>query len=169
MKINLTEIFSGNSDTAVLDHTFPADHVAMDGITYPLTSPIHVSGTIKKVEDKSFVLEGSMEARVAIPCSRCTALVDYLIEASFSKDLNLQADKDSDQESHEYVTGYLMDLEKLVYDELYLNFPMKVVCKDDCKGICPQCGVNLNEEACDCMTDHIDLRLAGLKELFKDR
>jgi uncharacterized protein len=152
-----------------LNHTFPADEIVIDDVSYPLSKPIHVQGTIKKVDDKAFVLEGEMDAEVVIPCSRCTVPVDYPIQAGFSKDLKLQVEDGDSEEAHEYLTGYLMDLEKLVYDELYLNFPMKVVCKEDCKGICPECGANLNETTCDCMTDRIDLRFAGLKELFKDR
>ena len=59
----------------------------------------------------------------------------------------------------------VLDLDALAEEDVVLNLPSKVLCKDDCKGLCPQCGKNLNDGPCDCK-EPVDPRLAGLLELL---
>ena len=73
--------------------------------------------------------------------------------------------KDLDEQS--YLTGYNLDADQLVGNELTLNLPMKVLCKEDCKGICNRCGANLNLETCDCDTRSLDPRMAVIQDIFK--
>lgn len=176
MKIQLNEILMGNSDIAHIDHEYTIDSMKVLNESYPAKSTARVQGLLRKTGEKDFLLEGQVTLTIAIPCSRCTETVDYPIQASFSKDLrllneyereNMPQDENIDDEQ-EYLTGYVMDLEKLVFDELYMNFPMKVLCDEACSGICMQCGVNLNEQSCDCISDNIDPRLAGLQDLLKE-
>lgn len=59
-----------------------------------------------------------------------------------------------------------LDLAPEIRDDMLLSQPMHVLCKPDCQGLCPKCGVNLNLEQCDCVDDDIDPRLAKLKDLL---
>jgi len=61
-----------------------------------------------------------------------------------------------------------IDLGQLMQEQFYLALPMKPLCKDDCKGLCPNCGTNLNKATCDCTTHWEDPRLAALRALKKE-
>jgi uncharacterized protein len=61
-----------------------------------------------------------------------------------------------------------IDLNELLREQFYLALPMKPLCRDDCKGLCPQCGTNLNTGACSCATQWEDPRLAPLKGLLRE-
>ena len=66
-----------------------------------------------------------------------------------------------------YLQGYNLDVDQLVRDELLLNLPMKVLCDEDCKGICNRCGANLNHETCDCDRSSLDPRMSVIQDIFK--
>jgi len=74
---------------------------------------------------------------------------------------------EEDLEEQPYVIGYCLDVDQLVCDELILNLPMKVLCSEDCKGICNRCGTNLNHETCDCDVRSLDPRMAVIQDIFK--
>ena len=59
-----------------------------------------------------------------------------------------------------------LDVDRLVYLEVLMSWPLKVLCREDCKGICAGCGVNLNVEECRCGTKPVDPRLEILKNLI---
>ena len=59
----------------------------------------------------------------------------------------------------------IVDMTDQIRQVLALAMPMKPICSEDCRGLCPQCGANLNEETCDCRSDEIDERWEGLKDL----
>ena len=73
--------------------------------------------------------------------------------------------KDLDEQS--YLSGYNLDADMLVCNELLLSLPMKVLCDEDCKGICNRCGANLNHETCDCDRSSLDPRMSVIQDIFK--
>ena len=72
-----------------------------------------------------------------------------------------------DLDEQPYLQGYNLDVDQLVRDELLLNLPMKVLCDEDCKGICNRCGANLNYETCDCDRSVPDPRMSVIQDIFK--
>jgi uncharacterized protein len=60
-----------------------------------------------------------------------------------------------------------IDLSQMIWEQVYLALPMKPLCKEDCRGLCPQCGTNLNLSMCSCDRETVDPRLATLKTLLK--
>ena len=66
-----------------------------------------------------------------------------------------------------YIEGYNLDVDQLVGNELTLNLPMKVLCREDCKGICSRCGTNLNRGTCDCAGMSLDPRMSVIQDIFK--
>ena len=65
-----------------------------------------------------------------------------------------------------FVSGYELDTDALINNEILINMPVKVLCREDCKGICPVCGHNLNEGECGCDTFVPDPRMAAIKDIF---
>ncbi len=68
-----------------------------------------------------------------------------------------------------FMDGFSLDVDALVHDEILMNWPAKILCKDDCKGICPVCGQNLNEGECGCDTFVPDPRMAVIQDIFKNK
>jgi len=66
-----------------------------------------------------------------------------------------------------YINGYNLDVDQLVGNELTLTLPMRVLCSDNCKGICNRCGTNLNRGTCDCDNRSLDPRMSVIQDIFK--
>ena len=64
------------------------------------------------------------------------------------------------------MTGSNLDVDRLIYDEILVNWPMKVLCREDCKGICRKCGTNLNYKPCSCDRTEPDPRMAAIQDVF---
>ena len=108
---------------------------------------------------------------MGIPCDRCLTEVDVPIEVSFSKEVDMKQSAEGridDLDETDFINGYNLDTDKLVYGELLVNWPMKILCKPDCKGICRKCGKNLNDGPCGCDTVELDPRMAVIAEIFKN-
>ena len=84
----------------------------------------------------------------------------------FSHVLVLSLEKEEDSGEYIQVDDYKLDLDELIRTDILLELPTKFLCKEDCKGLCPTCGKNLNEGACNCQTHQIDPRLEVLKQLI---
>ena len=91
------------------------------------------------------------------------------IEIERTADMNVD-NSDTEQETDEqnYIDGYNLDVDKLVYDEILINLPMKILCKEDCNGICNRCGANLNIETCDCDREVLDPRMSVIRDIFNN-
>lgn len=116
---------------------------------------------------KGILLEASLQAVSATTCSRCLDATLSLIDSDFTE---LYAfDHRTETESGLIVPedGYI-DISELAREYLLLDAPTTPLCKPDCAGLCPICGVNRNEEKCSCKTDAIDPRMAKLKDLLDD-
>lgn len=168
MHINIAELFSQTVTDVQVDHSFDYEEMAFGGELYTIKEPITVHMALSKLGSDDYLAEGRVETTLTIPCNRCMDDVIKRVEADFTKEFKTNPHEDED-ELQEYLSGAILDLEKLVLDEVYMNVPMKVLCNEDCLGICKSCGKNLNHTACDCEDDNIDPRLAGLKDLFNDQ
>jgi uncharacterized protein len=106
----------------------------------------------------SFVVQGTLEADLILGCSRCLQKYRSRIKLDISEDV-IKNEMEDEQELY---------LDDIVMDNIILFLPMKPLCSEDCKGICPQCGQNLNKKECDCEVEVVDPRLAKLKEFYDD-
>lgn len=135
------------------------------------------------------LLEGSLTAHVRAPCKRCIKDVDLDIPVEFTLNLvpeslargedagGVQVDEDEkgqgesdgsfdlEDTDEQVFDGKTIDLDPIVREQVLLALPMSAVCGEDCKGLCAQCGQNLNEKQCGCETKVIDPRLAPLKNI----
>jgi uncharacterized protein len=113
-------------------------------------------------------LSGTVEIEVLMTCARCLEDVPTPIHFSIDKQLSIREDGlvDEEMEEPDYLIGFMLDVDKLVYAEILVNWPMRVLCKDDCKGICKVCGMNLNKGACSCQRTELDPRMAAIQDIF---
>ena len=136
---------------------------------YPIIRKSPVSLEIMNKGERNLQIKGSAEVVLAIPCDRCLEEVDTPIPLDFEKEVDMKLDEEERIQALDeqyFIEGYNLDVDKLVCSEILVSWPSKVLCKEDCKGLCSQCGANKNVENCSCLDYDVDVRLAKLRELF---
>ena len=162
---------------------------ALEGSGFRATEPLDVSATLRKVSG-GVLVQGQFTSRVSTACKRCLADASLTLPTSFTMNLVPKSlaraedvlDKDEQEEKdrgqgesggsfalndadEELFDGKVIDLEPIVTEQVMLSLPMNALCREDCKGLCAQCGQNLNEKACGCETKFVDPRFAALKNI----
>ena len=142
---------------------------------YTIVEPVSLAFDIFKDKDQ-FRLAGDVQTALELPCSRCLEPFRWPVDAHF--DLRYQpktyntGDGEREIEEDDLTTAFYeneeIDLGQLMEEQFYLSLPMKPLCGDDCKGLCPICGTNLNRSACVCSRSWVDPRLEALKQ-FKTK
>jgi uncharacterized protein len=144
-------------------------------------TPLKASGHAEVVEEhhgkhqviKDIRLRGALSAGLELQCARCLEPVTQDIKREFEllyRPLGADAGKDelsvTDAEAEiGYYQGEGLLLEDVLREQVLLALPLKVTCRADCKGLCPQCGKNLNQEQCACSRELEDPRWAALKDV----
>ena len=125
---------------------------------------------VKHVKGRELLITGECRLVLEIPCDRCLEPVREEFELEFEKNVDLtEGDVESDElDEKNYIDGYNLDVEKLLYNEILIGWPMKVLCSEDCKGICNTCGQNLNLGTCDCEDTSLDPRMSVIRDVFKN-
>lgn len=129
---------------------------------------IHGLIAISVTED-GVVADGKIKALTQLSCSRC--LEDYWqpVNIQFTEMFTHHPIQNSPDNLEQLLpSDGSLDLTPIIRDYAVLDIPISQVCKPDCKGLCPVCGVNLNEEDCGHRQESVDPRLAGLKALLED-
>ena len=135
---------------------------------FPISRKAPVELHICNQENAAVLITGTVDIEVMIPCARCLEEVPTSIRFDIDKKLRIEEDGlvDDEMEQPDYLIGFELDVDKLVYAEILVNWPMRVLCKDDCKGICKVCGMNLNKGTCDCESSALDPRMAAIQDIF---
>jgi len=165
VQINLTNIFENDENFAKIQKTIIINKIQFGNATAYFQDNITVNLELEKIANNQILLDGLVKAILVINCDRCNEPTKYHLEADFSKEVSVNKVGEYEEA---FIEGYNLDLEKLALNEIFVNFPMKVLCNEECKGICTTCGTNLNVDNCNCENDNVDLRFAGLKALFDE-
>jgi uncharacterized protein len=154
------------------ERTFDPSAMATEGDEYRIVAPVELAFDIHKDKER-FRLEGTLKTTLELSCSRCLETFQTPLDIDFDQRYMPQAEATSELEAEvpedDLETSYYrdeeIDLNDLIHEQFYLAMPMKPLCRDDCKGLCPQCGTNLNTGTCDCAPVWEDPRLAALKTI----
>lgn len=169
MKIDMTNIIS--TPNAEQNFSVEIEQTSFDlyGKAVPICKkqPFNLCLTNEKNEQLTVFGETSLE--LVIPCDRCledvTVPISITVERRFSlKDGAVVSEENGD---YPFIEEQQLDVDRLIYDEILVNWPTKVLCRDDCKGICPVCGQNLNDGTCDCDSRVMDPRMARFQDIFQ--
>lgn len=137
------------------------------GVSYPVSEPVKVTGTIRNTAGV-LMMSGSISTCIHGICDRCASPFDR--EVSFPLDgVVLVSEMANEENEDEWVfplEGDSADLDDIVRTVFVLNFSSKLLCREDCKGLCSRCGKNLNEGPCNCQKE-MDPRLAALRQLLE--
>ena len=172
MRIELENLEGSKGDFA---HVYQPEELNPVDERVSLTAPAAVNGKVRLSGNQVFV-NGHIETRAQVECDRCLKPVELPVNADFT----LEYISDSDYESIETAElteaemsvsvfdGAAIDVDEIVKEQILLAVPTRMLCREDCKGICPECGADRNTGECNCVKNDIDPRWAALKNLTKN-
>ena len=135
------------------------------GTCFPVTEPVKAEGTVRNTAGV-LVMKGMITTCIHGICDRCAAEFDRDVEIPVDAVLVTElANEENEDEWVFTLEGDSADLDDIVRTVFVLNMDSKLLCSDDCKGLCCRCGKNLNDGPCSCEKE-IDPRLAALKQLL---
>ena len=163
MVIALESLFEGGIENIDVDESFDFSAEEYNGVC-PFRSDVRLRG---KLTNRAGIvsIEAVAEFDFSMPCDRCAADVDRHLLVDVRHVLVQHAEDEDDDLI--VVPDMMLDITSLTLEDIYLSLPMKFLCREDCKGICPRCGANLNETSCDCKKE-IDPRLEALLSFMGD-
>lgn len=164
MKISLGEALASKTQRVDFDYTVDLSGEEID-LEHPFLSPVRLHGYLD-VQGGINRLEAEIDAHVTRGCARCLEPVEYDKKVPVSFILTRKVDSE-ELDDIIYVESDEVELDELLVPELFLDLETVVLCREDCKGLCPKCGKNLNYGDCGCDRREIDPRLAKLQELLK--
>jgi len=127
-----------------------------------------VRGRVKLLRtDEGVWVQGDLDVIVELECGRCLCQTQKTLKIELDERFLAQHDASANEQVSVMAPDHHIDLQPVLRDLVILSTPMHVLCEPDCKGLCVNCGKNLNEGPCDCETDSIDPRLAVLKALIQ--
>lgn len=169
MRIELENLEGGNGDFA---HVYQPDELNPVDDRIRLTAPAAVKGNVRLSGNEVFV-NGYIDTRAQVECDRCLQQIELPVNADFALEYITGSEYESsdvaelteDELSVSVFDGDALDIDEIVKEQIVLAVPTRMLCRDDCKGICPECGIDKNTGECQCVTDDIDPRWAALKNL----
>jgi len=169
MRIELANLENGRGS---FTHKYAVGELTPEDDRVTISQPPEVSGQIRAEGSRARV-NGKVDAVLQVECDRCLKPIEVPVNSRFDVEFVTTAEYEAQQlpelsESDLNLTvfdGEVIDIDDLVTEELLLAVPDHLVCKDDCKGFCPNCGAERNAVECGCETREVDPRWAGLKEL----
>ena len=128
--------------------------------------------TVKR-SSMMFEMNFQIEGVVMVPCDRCLEPVATVFDLNISRITKGNVTDESEVESEDldeanYIDGYTLDVDQLVGSEILIGWPTKILCSEDCKGICNVCGQNLNQGTCNCEDTSLDPRMSVIRDVFKN-
>ncbi len=174
MAIDVRKILSGELEKLDIEHSFslagddfPFD-TQVDGVVF--TKPALITGAI--VNMGGYIsLDATVHVEYDAECARCLKPLYRSFETSFVRTVvrrgELVNTSEDDADDYIEIVDGMLDIETAAAEQLVMEFPMKEVCSEDCKGLWMKCGKDLNEGDCDCPKKEIDPRLAILQRLLE--
>ena len=167
MYIDLTKLVEGIKE---FDETIQVD---LDEESARLIEPCRISGELKKGIVQVDV-KGNINAKIEMECSRCLipiiSTLEFPFKVSYITEEHYTSEKESELHGEDLdvslYDGEKIDLSELAREQILLNLPTQTFCTENCHGLCPKCGANLNENTCSCETKEIDPRWAKLQKLI---
>lgn len=180
MKLDLWELLEGGKEFLEFQGEIYWDGFNFNGRKIKSSEPIRYKG-------EAYNLSGDKVININInyifeeKCNRClksteneinTILSGKLVEGKRDHDEIEIEEVDNEDNSYEnllYYENNNLYLDDYIIEQVILSLPMKILCKDDCKGLCSKCGIDLNNSNCDCVHEDIDPRLEKLKDFFSKK
>ena len=172
MVLDLTSLVSGKVNSLDFEYDLDTDSeesplIPPDDVSF--APPVHVKGTV--VNTAGYItLSFTAELKYSTHCARCLKDISGKFILTFNRTVaNSGTLQDEDNDTYVIMKNGKLDIDRELVEELLLEFPSKLLCEEECAGLCPKCGKNLNFGPCDCpKKKEIDPRLAILQKLLEN-
>lgn len=166
MTVDISSILKEIGKKIDIDCNIYPNETEFLGGKYEFTSPIAVSGSIRN-NGESLTFAAGCASTFNTQCARCGGETSASLE--FIVDENLVQDDGEDHMGEDVILfqGYSVEIDDIVMNGFFMNENGKHLCSEDCEGLCPKCGCNLNESKCDCENEDIDPRWSALLDIMK--
>jgi len=142
------------------------------GLAMPLSTPLGVELTLTRHGGRVLV-RGAVRGAATLECSRCLAGFSHPVETELETHLEIGEKKTADADGElapeeldvQQIKNGRIDLRELIAEQVHLAVPLKPLCSEGCRGLCPHCGADLNTESCSCEGGQTDPRWDALKHL----
>ena len=153
MKLDITKGIQKKGAEVAFDLLEPWGEDTWNGDTIAYVRPVSLSGTYM-LADETVIVRGVARAVIQSPCARCLRPTETSVEAeleeAFIRDTGEPLERDEDQYLY---SCHVLELDEAVRTALLLELPSRILCKEDCRGLCDQCGADLNINECSCQKD----------------
>ena len=176
MRVPVTDLVGHPGETRELQRAVPADAFGSDPwgptiatVEDPIELDLHLDAVVEGI-----LVRGTLRFTVQLPCARCLALQQRRLDVEVAElfvDPTKREDDEEDDPGYELVDDLTaIDLTTMVRDALLIDLPVRVVCREDCQGLCPVCGADRNVADCGHRQGPLpDPRWAKLADLDLDR
>ena len=168
MLLNLSDVFTSEGKVEI--KSVPLEMNSFDSRlgSFPIAEKNPVEFTFTNIGNHKARIEGRVKLTFVAVCDRCLKETPAILELWFDRTVVSPeiTTEDEDTDDMSFMEGYQLNVETFVYNEILVNWPVKILCKEDFKGVCPKCGQNLNIRECGCDTFVPDPRMAVIKDIF---
>ena len=170
MLINMTDVFTEEEKSVVKEVPLELTSICFPGEDFRILEKSPVTLTLTNTGQGRASIEAEAAVKVELKCDRCLREVTKEFTLQFSAQAVSPdvADEQEQDEERGFLEGYQLNVDSLISNEIITCWPMKILCKEDCKGLCSVCGKDLNEGKCDCDTFVPDHRMAAIMDIFRE-
>lgn len=173
MLVNLSDVFASEGKQVTVTAALEMDSFKTKMGDFKILDKSEVTLEFANAGQGRAKIKGHAELTFDTRCDRCLEEVPTMLTLQFDREVtspdialdSFQEDDDCEL-NYNFMEGYQINVETFVYNEILLNWPMKILCKEDCEGICNLCGKNLNEGDCGCDRFVPDPRMAAIQDIM---
>jgi len=156
MLIELSELSQAEGKEIEVSVSYEPDVFEIGSEAYRIADKDCATFKLSCPHKGSVHIEGIYSIKAEVPCDRCLTDVTVPVTVSISEDIDALVDEPE------------LNVDELLYKEILMEWPSKILCHDDCKGLCVKCGRNQNFDACDCDKAVLDPRMAAILDVFNN-
>ena len=168
MKIDLSSVIKVTGAEVKFDDTVGFGNAEFLGESYVFDAPLAVVGRIYN-NGQSLTLDAHVKGKMKTQCARCLDTIEVDVEYDVYDLLSQRDDRTEADEDIIFFDGHEIELDDIIADNFLLNVSGRYLCSEDCLGLCPKCGQNLNEGECGCTRDVIDPRWQALADILNQQ
>ncbi|GIM27839.1 hypothetical protein CPJCM30710_05050 [Clostridium polyendosporum] len=168
MILQISDLLSKRERTKQVIYTFNMNELTFDGEVIKSLVPVTVNG-ILTVSADIVALDVDVTTDLELCCSRCLKNFSYPINIKVNEKFTNNKSTAENDDDIILADGDKLDITEIIVNNIISTLPIKRLCSESCKGLCQQCGTDLNTKRCSCDIGDVDIRLAKLKDLFANK
>ncbi len=168
MLLNLSDVFASQGKIIQGNEPIAITKFVQGDLTYPVMEQTNLAFVFTNNGVGKAVITGKASVTFRGSCDRCLRETKISVDLDFIREIcSPEVDEpDTIEDQADFMEGYYLNIENLVNNEILMNWPAKILCSNNCKGICKICGKDQNTGNCECDTFVPDPRMAKIKDIF---